>query len=441
MLQSRRAVTGEAEGPLAMAETSTGLSSSRSWWIVGLLSVSIAINLVDRQVLSVVAPVLREQLTLSNTQYSYIILAFQVGLLLGQVPAGVFLDIVGARLGLLFIFLVWSAVNALHSLSRGLKSLIGLRFLLGIAECGNYSGGIKVVAEIFDAERRSLAGGFFNGGAQLGAVLAPPVVVFITLRWGWRAAFLIPSALGLLWLLPWFIIAPRDSPDAARAQHAARGRLPEAPGKVTLGRLLRQRQVLGLMLFRAFTGPLTSFFWYWLPEYLRHGRGMSMAAIGMLAWMPFLAGGIGNVAGGFFSDAQIKRGASEDRARKVSFALGAAFSSLTVALPFAPSVALALGIICLVVFGNQWMVSTYIGAVGDIFPSSVVGRVNGIGGVADSGMGMVTMLLTGVVVDHYSYFPVFIAAAVMPTLALLSILVVVGRIARIAADTSSARVN
>jgi len=419
-----------------MAETSIGLSSSRSWWIVGLLSASIAINLVDRQVLSVVAPVLREQLALSNTQYSYIILAFQVGLLLGQVPAGVFLDIVGARLGLIAIFVAWSAVNAFHSLSRGLKSLIGLRFLLGISECGNYSGGIKVVAEIFDAERRSLAGGFFNGGAQLGAVLAPPVVVFITLRWGWRSAFLIPSALGLLWLLPWFFIAPHDVQDAASSEHHGSPR--EKAEKVTLAQLLRQRQVLGLMLFRAFTGPLTSFFWYWLPEYLRHGRGMSMAAIGLLAWLPFLAGGIGNVAGGFFSDAQIKRGVSEDRARKVSFVLGAVFSSLTVALPFTSSVALALGVICLVVFGNQWMVSTYIGTVGDIFPSSVVGRVNGIGGVADSGMGMVTMLLTGVVVDHYSYSPVFIAAAVMPMLALLSILVVVKRIARIAVDPASA---
>lgn len=417
---------------VATPQTGAGISSPRSWWIVALLSASIAINLVDRQVLSVVAPVLREQLTLSNTQYSYIILAFQTGLLLGQVPAGAFLDRVGARLGLVAIFVAWSAVNALHSLSRGLSSLMGLRFLLGVAECGNYSGGIKVVAHIFDAERRSLAGGIFNGGAQFGAVLAPPVVVLITVHWGWRAAFLIPSVLGLLWLVPWLLISPHDRPQVEKS--AQPSRIAAKPDHVSLGWLLHQRQVLGLMLFRAFTGPLTSFFWYWLPEYLRHGRGMSLIAIGLLAWLPFLAGGIGNLAGGYFSDALVKRGAGVDRARKTGFAVGALFSSLTVALPFIPGISLALAIICLVVFGNQWMVASYIGAVGDIFPSSVVGRVNGIGGVADSGMVMVTMLLTGVLVDRYSYFPVFIAASVMPALALLSIVLVVKRVSRIAFD-------
>src|SRR5579863_6355314 len=164
----------------------TAPSDRRRWWIVVLLSASIAINLVDRQVLSLVAPALRDEMGLSATQYGYIIFGFQLGLLVGQIPAGVLLDRLGVRAGFVLIFVSWSVVNGLHGLARGLADLVGLRFLLGLAECGDYSGGIKAISALFGARTRAVAGGIFNGGAQLGAVLAPPLVIFITLRWGWR---------------------------------------------------------------------------------------------------------------------------------------------------------------------------------------------------------------------------------------------------------------
>ncbi|MGH9405059.1 MAG: MFS transporter [Terriglobia bacterium] len=406
------------------------LSLRRRWSIVIVLSASIGINLVDRQVLSVVAPVLRQQLSLSNTEYAYIILAFQFGMLLGQVPAGVFLDVMGPRLGFIFIFVSWSITNGLHAISRGLASLAGLRFILGLAECGDYSGGIKVVAQLFPAEKRALAGGIFNGGAQLGAVLAPPLVVLITIHWGWRAAFLLPSVLGLLWLWPWTKLYPKSERrlDASESQH----HLPAHRSNAGLVRkLLSRRQVIGLMIFRASSGPLTSFYWYWLPAYLRQGRGLPFIDIGLLAWIPYVAGGFGNVAGGYCSDLLIKRGASPDAARKASFIFGAALSSLSLALPFIGSTPLAITAICVIVMGNQWMVATYIGMVGDIFPARVVATVNGLGGLADSGVGMLAMLLTGIVVDRFSYLPVLIAAGVLPAISVLSVVFVIRRIAPI----------
>jgi ACS family hexuronate transporter-like MFS transporter len=403
------------------------LAGKRQWWIVGLLCASIAINLVDRQVLSVVAPVLREEFFLSNTQYSYIIFAFQLGLLLGQVPAGLLLDLAGARLGLIIIFVSWSMVNALHGLSRGLAALVGLRFLLGLSECGNYSGGIKVIAGLFPAEQRALAGGVFNGGAQLGAVLAPPLVVFMTLRWGWRAAFLLPSTLGLLWLLPWIKMFPAEGTRGKKACGSLAEAHASPRARIPVRKILANPQVRGLMLFRAVNGPLTSFYWYWLPEYLRHGRGMSLVAVGMLAWIPYVAGGIGNVLGGYFADRLVRWGGSEDRARKTSFVVGALFSCLSFTLPFVSGTALAMAVICLIVFGNQWMTATYIGMVGDIFSPDIVATVNGLGGVADSGMGMITMLLTGILIDYFSYFPVLMAAALFPWLAVLSIYLIVRR--------------
>jgi MFS transporter, ACS family, hexuronate transporter len=400
----------------------------RRWWIVVLLSASIAINLVDRQVLSVVAPILRDRFSLSDTRYSYIIFAFQFGLLLGQVPAGVFLDVMGARLGFIFIFLSWSVINALHGLARGLGALIGLRFLLGIAECGNYSGGIKVIAGLFPSRERALAGGLFNGGAQLGSVLAPPIVVFIALHWGWRSAFLLPSLLGLLWLMPWVALFPREKLAlTASTPVGVRKGLPRQ--LVPVAKLIRNRQVLGIMLFRAMTGPLTSFYWYWLPEYLRHGRGMSMVSIGLIAWVPYVAGGVGNVAGGYFSDALLHRGMSQDGSRKAAFIIGGIFSTLSLVIPEIRSTPLAFATLCAIVFGDQFMVAPYIAMVGDIFPSDIVATINGLGGVADSGMGMITMLLTGIVIDRFSYFPVFVAAGILPMFSVLSVFLVVRKIA------------
>lgn len=409
---------------------SAALSLRRRWWIVALLSASIGINLVDRQVLSLVAPVLRQQLSLTNTQYSYIIFAFQLGLLLTQVPAGVFLDVIGPRLGFICIFIGWSVTSGLHALSRGVASLAGLRFLLGVFECGDYSGGIKVIAEMFPAENRAMAGGIFNGGAQLGAVVAPPLVVLITIHWGWRAAFLLPSALGLLWLIPWAALYPRARATAP-TQAAARGAADLHASLARIKSLLRNRQVVGVMIFRASTGPLTSFYWYWLPEYLRYGRGMPYLEIGLVAWMPYVAGAFGNVVGGYFSDFMIRRGASVDAARKASFIFGAVLSSLSLALPFIGSMTVAIAAICVIVLGNQWMVASYIGMMGDLFPSKIVATVNGIGGVADSGVGMVAMLFTGIIIDHFSYMPVLIAAGVLPAVAVLSVVLVIRRVTRV----------
>ncbi|MBI3281863.1 MAG: MFS transporter [Acidobacteria bacterium] len=389
------------------------------WRIVALLSASIAINLMDRQVLSVVAPLIREQFTLSNTEYSYIVFAFQLGMFLGQVPAGLLMDSFGARAGLVLILLAWSAANGLHALAGGLAAFVGLRFLMGLSECGNYTGGIKTIAGLFSAERRALAGGIFNAGAQIGSVVAPPLIVLVTVHFGWRMAFVMPSLLGLLWIMPWLA----SYPPQARAGAAAHS----APGD-GLRVLLTNRQVVGLLLLRVFSGPLVSFYWYWLPEYLRHGRGMSFVMIGALAWLPYVFGSLGNLAGGFFSDYLIRHGHTMDRARKLGFSIGSLLSALSMLLPLIRNDYAAVATICLIVFGNNWVAATYIGTVGDIFPERVVGRVNGIAGAGDSGMGMVTMLATGIVVDRFSYLPVFAAAGILPLLALASIFLVVRRI-------------
>lgn len=394
-------------------------------FLLALLSASIAINLVDRQALSVVAPVMRDALHFTNTDYAYIVCAFQVGMFLGQVPAGALMDRIGTRLGLALAFVAWSMANAAHAFAGTLVVFVVLRFFMGFSECGNYTGGIKAIAALFPPKRRAFSGGVFNAGAQLGAVLAPPLIVWTTVKMGWRMAFVVPSVLGMLWLIPWLGVYPRKGVESRRP--------PTIPSDIGVLDLIRNRKVLGLFLLRMLSGPLVSFYWYWLPEYLRTGRHMSFVMIGLLAWMPYVFGTLGNLAGGQVSDWLTSK-MPLDRARKTGFTIGLGLAALSLLLPLLSSDALAIGVICVVVFGNNWVAATYIATIGEMFPSNLVGRVNGIAGAGDSGAGVVTMLLTGIVVDRWSYLPVLIAAGVLPLLALAAFLAVVRKIEPVSLD-------
>jgi ACS family hexuronate transporter-like MFS transporter len=401
----------------------SALTSRLRWTIVALLSSSIAINLIDRQVLSVLAPVLREELQLSASQYSYITATFQLGMVAGQVPIGALLDRVGTRIGLASIFVAWSVIGGAHALASGLAGFVVLRFLMGVSECGNYTAGIKAIAALFPAGSRASAGGLFNAGAQLGSIIATPLVVLIATSLGWRPAFLIPAMVGLLWLIPWLALFPRTHEPARAAGSGDRIDVP-------FGALIRNRKVLGLFLIRVFSGPITTFYWFWLPLYLRSGRAMSFAMIGLLGWMPNLFGMTGNVIGGFLTDRLVWLTGSADRGRKLAFTGAFTLSALSMAMPFVASDYLALALMGLALFGNQWVAATYIGTVGDVVPHRLAGRVNGIAGFGDSSSVLIAQLAIGLLVDRYSFTPVFIGAGIFPLLALASVWLVLGRIER-----------
>jgi ACS family hexuronate transporter-like MFS transporter len=399
----------------------SGFPSRLRWTIVALLSSSIAINLIDRQVLSVLAPVLQEEMQLSATEYSYITAAFQVGMMAGQVPIGALLDSIGTRLGLALIFVAWSVIGGAHALASGLAAFVLLRFLMGVSECGNYTAGIKAIAALFPSSNRASAGGLFNAGAQLGSIVATPLVVLIATRLGWRPAFLIPALVGLLWLIPWLALFPR-------VQEPGRSTSATSHADVSFGELIRHHKVLGLFLIRVFSGPITTLYWFWLPLYLRTGREMSFAMIGLLGWLPNLFGMTGNVAGGFLTDRLVHLTGSEDRGRKLAFTVAFGLSALSMAMPFVGSDYVALALMGLALFGNQWVAATYIGTVGDVVPHQLAGRVNGIAGFGDSTSVLIAQLAIGVLVDRYSFTPVFIGAGIFPLLALASVWLVLGKI-------------
>jgi ACS family hexuronate transporter-like MFS transporter len=378
------------------------------WGVLALLFLSIAVNLFDRQTLSVLAPLLREELNLSNTEYSYILFSFLLGLTVAQVPAGMWLDRKGPRFGLPILMLWWSTANGLHALARNVTHFCGLRFLLGAGESGNYSAGVKVISAWFPARERALAGGLFNSGTVIGAFAAPWCIVKLSSAFGWRMAFVVPSVLGALWIVPWLLFF--------RDRGGEGGTLAKTPALS----LLRLRPVWGAMLMRALSGPVVHFYWYWLPEYLRRERHFSMETIGLLAGIPFLFAGLGNILGGWFSSALIARGRTADSARKTAFAVAAILCSASMLVPFPRGEAMPVALICLATFGVSVFAATFIGTLADLFPARALASVTGLTGMCEGAANMALVLATGAVVDRFSYLPVFLAAGLMPALAVLA---------------------
>jgi len=400
------------------------------WVLLGLISLAFIINFIDRQVLANVAPLLREELGLSNTDYSLMVAAFLLGMALFQLPAGLLMDRKGARFGFSVIVLWWSIASGLHAVARSVAQFCTFRFLLGAGECGNYSGGLKVIAQRFPSQERALAGGIFNSCVFIGSVIAPPVVIWLTLRFSWRMAFVIPSALGLLWLVAWTRLFPRGL-NAAETDSSATPS-PATTSKVPIKVLLRWRQTWGVIAIRGLGGPLSHFYWFWLPEYLKRARGIDLATIGKVVWIPFVFAGLGNVLGGYLSGTLLRRGHSLTFSRRLPFALGDCLAAASNFVVLAmPSLAWALVVLSVANLGANMVEPNFIGFVTDIFPQQTVGQVTGLTGIADNLMSVTLMLTTGMVLDRFSYFPVFMGAAMLPVLQICCVIWLLGPVQRL----------
>ena len=402
--------------------TAPAKATALAWWIAVLLAICLAINFVDRLVLATVAPTLLKQLHLTATEYSYIVFAFMLGMTLGQIPAGAFIDRAGSRMGLPAILAGWSFSNMTQALAKTVSAFSGLRFLMGLFECGNYSAGVKTIGEVFPVEQRALALGVFDSGSLIGSVIAPPLVVMIAARFGWRHAFFLPSVAGLLWIAPWTYSTrinrpPRHAEDMSRPAH-----------NMTLSSLLRLRQTWGVVVMRAFSGPLSQFYWYWLPLYFVRGRGLSMTSMAGLASVSYLVGGCGQLGAGYVSGFLIRAGWPVDRARKATFIVGAALAAVcTFLAPLSQSSFHAALMIGMGIFGVNVMANHVIAVITDVFPEPALARVTGTTGMGEGIINMAMTLFTGVVVDHFSWVPVFSVAAFMPLGAVAGLLFLVRR--------------
>jgi ACS family hexuronate transporter-like MFS transporter len=371
--------------------------------ILTLLVAITVINFIDRQTVSVLAPVLRQTLHLSNEQYGRVVAAFQFGMMSGELPMGWVMDSCGVRLGLAGAVLWWSLATAMQSVARSGFQLGLTRFWMGTGECGNYSGGIKAIFQIFAPEERTLAIGIFNTGSMLGATVAPPLVVYLAQRYGFRAAFLLPASLGFLWV-PLWLLNYRD----ARPHPGLRAKA------TPLAALLGDSSAWAVMLCRFFIGPVMQFYWYWIPSYLYEARHLSLRQVGFIGWIPFLLGDAGGVAGGWCAGWLQRRGMSIYNVRRVTMYLSAALCVSSLAVPYLSNIAIAFLAIGIAVMADNFLSANMFGAVTDLFSNDTVGRATGLTGVAGGLSGLLFPLLTGYLVDRFSYAPVFTMVAFMP---------------------------
>lgn len=428
----------ERRGALATAFTLPGLR----WWIIGLVFLATLINYIDRLTISVLAPVITRDLGLTNTEFGGIVAWFLLAYTISQAVSGKLYDRIGTKRGFVVSIILWSLAAMAHAFARGLTSLSIFRFFLGLGEAGNWPGAAKTVAEWFPIRQRAFAMAIFNSGAALGSVIAPPLIVWLSLSYGWQTTFIVTGALGFVWLIFWLLFyQPPDRHKwlaASERKFIVDGQRTSVDAETTAADvssrwrdLLRYRQVWAIVLARFLTDPIWWLYISWLPKYLADARGFSLVKIGLFAWVPYAAADAGSLSGGWLSGYLIGRGWSVDRARKVVIILAAMLMPAGILAAFANDAMVALALIGVVLFGFQVWINNVQTLPSDFFPDRAVASVAGLGG---TGAGIGSMLFifgTGWAVDHFSYVPVLVIAGLLAPLGTLVLFLFAGHIERV----------
>ena len=403
------------------------------WYIAGLLCLASALNYLDRQTLSVLIGTIKTELHLNNASYGEINAWFLASYGVMYAISGRIIDYIGTRRGFILFVSGWSVANMLHIFASTVGQFSGFRFLLGVFEPGSFTGGVKAVGEWFPMRDRALAIGIFNTGTAIGAVAAAPIVSVMAVQWGWRSAFFITGALGLVWLVPWllFFKHPKHHPNLSEAERQLilDGQGEEIAGAkpVPMMRLLRMRETWGCVLVRALTDPISYFLLFWIPLYFQKQYDFDLKQIGLFMWIPYAAAALGNLAGGIIPRVLIGRGWELDRARKgtMIFMTAALLTCLfSVTQTSNPMVALFL-VAGMTFCHGGW---SNITLPAEVFPKNAIATVSGFGGALGSWMGALAMLTTGRIVDAWGFTPIFAACAVLYPVALLLVYVLIGKL-------------
>lgn len=406
--------------PLAPEDTVE--SSRRRWLMVGFAFLATLINYLDRQVLSVAvtAPDFKADVPLTEESYGYVTSAFMLAYAVMNGLSGPFIDRVGTKVGYAACMLWWSVAGILHVFARGAMSLGVFRFLLGAGEAGNWPAAAKLVGEWFPPKERALASGIFNSGAAIGAVISTPVIAWLILQWGWRPAFVIMGAFGLVWVVGWWWAYRAPQVDTKEARAAA----------VPVRRLLATRFVLLFTLSKVFMDPVWYFFVFWFPKYLNEVHHFSLKEIGWKGWIPYFTAAVGNLAGGLLTALLIRRGVPVPTARKASTSVFALLMLSTIPAILTDSAPLAIALVSLTTFGYTGYLANTLAFPPDVFPKGALASVWGLASMGSGFGGMLFMALSGWAIAKFGYTPVFIGYGIMPVVALLLVVFGIGPLRR-----------
>jgi len=381
------------------------------WRIVALLFFATTINYIDRQVLGILAPDLQTELGWSESDYGMIIAAFQAAYAIGLLTTGRLLDKIGTRIGYSIAITLWSLAGMLHAVGRSAFSFALARFALGLGESANFPAAVKTVAEWFPKKERALATGVFNSGSNIGAIIAPLVVPWIALNYGWPWAFIATGAIGFVWLLFWIPVYRK--PEAHKALKSGEldyilqdGR--EQVEQVQWKRIFPHKQTLGISLSLFLTAPIWWFFLYWLPKFLNTNHGIDLSNIGLPLIIIYLVSDVGAIAGGWLSSAMVKRGVEPIKARKKSILILAFLVVPIFFAAFTSSLWVAVGLIAIAAFAHQGYASNIFTVISDVFPKNAVGSMVGLSLFAGSVGGILFSSAVGFILEATgNYYIIF----------------------------------
>ncbi len=396
------------------------------WWMVSLVAAGLIVNYLARNTLSVAAPTLMKDLNISTEQYSHVVVAWQLCYAFMQPVAGYLLDTIGTKIGFAAFAVAWSLACAAAAWSTGWQSLAFFRGLLGLTEAAGIPAGVKSVTEWFPAKERSVAIGWFNIGSSVGALLAPPLVVWALMHGQWQWAFLIVGALGIVWSVVWMLVYrhPRDQKllsDTER-DHILSGQEAKysAPGaaKRSWTELIRSRNFWAIGIPRMLSEPAWQTFNAWIPLYMMTERHMNLKEVALFAWMPFLAADIGCVLGGYLSPIFHKHfKVSLFTSRKMVFVVGALCMVGPACVGLVASPYMAIALLCVGGFAHQTLSGALYSITSDMFGKNEVATATGMGGMAGYIGAAAFTALFGILVTQVGYSPLFVMLAVFDLIA------------------------
>jgi ACS family hexuronate transporter-like MFS transporter len=391
-----------------------------------MVSAAIAISYLDRQTLPVAVQAISRDIPLSNAQFSVLQSAFLFAYALMYAGGGKLVDLLGTHRGFTVIMVFWSLACASHALATGFAMLIASRFWLGLGEGGGFPAATRAVAEWFPTKERATAMGIINAGTAVGAVVAPPLIAVVLGYSNWRWIFMLTGGMGLIWTAWWSVsyALPPETPDQTATEPRS-DLTPVAATGLPWIHLFRLRETWGLIIAKFLSDAAWFFYLFWLPKYLYDARGFDIKAVGMLAWMPSAAAGIGCLLGGGFSSYLITRRFSLGVARKLALGLSAAVMPFVILVPHVP-VSWAIALFCLAYFGQQSWSTLVMVLPTDLFPQNVVGSVAGLVGFGGAMGGIVFGEVVGYLLDHgFGYSTVFRIAGTLHIAAFMTILIAI----------------
>lgn len=402
------------------------------WWIVGLVCLATVINYIDRSALSIMWPDISKDLGMTKADYAIILNVFLVAYAVGQSLSGKMFDKIGTRLGFVVSITVWGLATAIHAFARGVMTFSFFRVLLGLGEAGNWPGAVKSNAEWFPVKERAFAQGIFNSGAALGSIVAPPLIAIVWVMIGWKMTFVLLGLLGLLWIIPWWIMnknVPAKHPwiTDEEKEHILSGlnETKEADNKPGLSmiEILSKRESWAVLASRFFVEPIWWLFVGWMPIYLADVYGFNVKEIGFFAWVPYVGAALGSLSGGYYSGRLLINGASVDQARKKTIMIGCVimFLGLVATIMAGDTAVKFVAIVAFVLYGFQFVISNIQTIPSDLFSGKSVGSLAGLGGTVGIFSVIIMNFLVPVITERYSYTPIFVMIALFVPLCILSI--------------------